>query len=337
MWMTRGLTILVMAGTLRAGAQQAGYERDSKWEKVCAAAKAQPIAIPKIEHRGLEACDETALYYGISGKPDYVAALKCGWYERAHPQETVGNMFYGPGVLAMLYANGQGVRRDYDLAIRFACEETWAAEVEMELRIGHLEYLRDNKIRGTSFDLCDDITSGLSMGTCTRVGTDTREFARESKVKAFENGLALNARKAFAKLREAEKKFEEDRGANEVDLSGTARGMFVAEDEDKLREQFLINLQRFAKQDIPAANTRDLAALDAALNSTYKRIQSAPVESMGTVTAGGVRLTERSWLELVSAWEDFGRVAYPKLSSTQIRAQLVRLRLHQLRAIVPAE
>ena len=69
-------------------------------------------------------------------RPTTRGALQCGWYERAHLDPSVGNMFEGPGILAMLYANGQGVPRNYDLAIRFACEGDWTAEAEQELRIG---------------------------------------------------------------------------------------------------------------------------------------------------------------------------------------------------------
>ncbi|MGI4827284.1 MAG: hypothetical protein ACRYFU_03700 [Janthinobacterium lividum] len=71
-------------------------------------------------------------------------------------------MFYGPGVLTMLYANGYGTPRDYKLALRFACEQSWASDAEFALRVGHLEALSHTPAQSYTFDLCEDTTSGLS-------------------------------------------------------------------------------------------------------------------------------------------------------------------------------
>lgn len=66
----------------------------------------------------------------------------------------------------MIYANGDGVARDYDLSIRFACENTCAADVEMAYRMGHLERLKADGPGAKRFDLCDDAPSGLITGAC---------------------------------------------------------------------------------------------------------------------------------------------------------------------------
>ena len=307
------------------------------WKQVCAHATAQPLPaqapagpLPAAELNG---CDETALYYGNPGQPDYGAALQCGWYQRAHPQPSVGNMFYGPGVLAMLYANGQGVTRDLNLAIRFACENTWAADAEMEGRIGHLEQMQSSPSAAKSFDLCDDGTSGLTMGTCASVDARRLDTVRDGKILAVTASLPVAARTAFATLQHAEADFEDQRAGKEIDLSGTARGMFVLHEEGILRDQFLINLQRFGRSDIPQATVADLAALDKSLNATYQAALGTRPTGGSTITPDGVRETERAWLRLAEAWQAFARVAYPTLSSTRLRAQLIRLRLHQLRSL----
>jgi hypothetical protein len=319
--------------------QTPDYKAERDWQQTCKYAEAQTLT--PIQPAGplsgdqLIKCDETALYYGLGEEPDYAAAVQCGWFQRAHPQETVGNMFYGPGVLTMLYANGKGVSRNYDLAIRFACENHWAAEAEMSNRIGHLEYLREAGPQNTKFDLCDDITSGLSDGFCTRIQTRMADAVRSRKVNEILDRLPLSVKSAFPSLQVAESAFEAARTRGEVDLSGTSRGAFQLTEEAKLRDQFLINLQRFGRGDVPAASENDLSLLDQNLNDIYQRIRHSPASrwEFGTIKPEGIRDTERKWVLLVDAWTTFARIAYPSLSTTRIRAQLIRLRLHQLRSL----
>jgi hypothetical protein len=243
-------------------------------------------------------------------------------------------MFYGPGVLSMLYANRKGTAPNYELAIRFACENIWASEGEIALRVGHLEFLRDNPGH-ESFDLCDDITSGLSDGTCTSIQTRTRDSARAKKIEAIAQKLSPSTRKAFSALQMAESAFEDERTDREVDLSGTSRAAFSLSEQAKLRDQFLINLQRFSRKDIPAISRTDLALLNGKLKEAYQRLQVAPASKwkFGTIKPDGIRDTQLKWTVLLDAWIDFSHLAYPELSETSARAQLTRLRLHQLRSL----
>jgi len=288
-----------------------------------------------LTEKELESCNETKLYYGFGGKPDFPAALQCGWYQRAHPQHTLGNMFYGPGVLTMLYANGKGVGRNYDLAIRFACENEWAADAEMDYRIGHLEGLQSLAQEAKDFDLCDDITSGLSGGTCTRVRTEVRDANRKRELTELLAELSPAARRAFPSLQAAETEFERARIAGEVDLSGTLRGAFQLEEEAQLREQFLANLRWFESGKAPAAPASALSSLDRKLNETYQQLQHSPASKweFGTVKPEGIRATERKWILLANAWAAFIRVAFPDLSPDCVRAELIRSRLRQLQSL----
>ena len=243
-------------------------------------------------------------------------------------------MFLGPGVLTMLYANGYGVQRNEELAIRFACEDQWTAPAENALRIGHLEAMRDGTDKG-KFDLCNDATSGLSMGACQGISSMEQTGPRDIKIAAAVGGLPAPAKTLLPALQAAEDAFEKERSGDEIDMSGTARGMFYEQEMSTLSDQFLINLQRFRKDDVPAATTQDLDALDARLNTTYRALMNAPTSKweFGTVKPEGICTTERAWLKLVDAWVQFGRVAYPNLSETRLRAQLIRLRLHQLQSL----
>lgn len=336
-WTT--IALLSLLATAASSLGQSSYG-DGNWQQVCEKAVAAPVERPTatgpLPADKLAGCDSTDLYYGITSKPDYAAALECASYQRLHPDPHNGNMFYGPGVLTMLYANGLGVPRDYDVAIRFACEETWASEAEMALRVGHLEAMRRSH-DGSRLDLCDDITSGLSMGACTSIKTGRADAKREQEIAAAVAKLPESSKAAFGRLRKAEAEFEDTRSDREIDLSGTARGMFALEEEKKLRDQFLINLQRFGSGEVPHATAADVAALDRALNSVYQDILHAPVSvwQYGTVKPDGIRETERKWVALADAWGEFTREAYPNLDANAVRAQIIRLRLHQLRSLAP--
>lgn len=338
-WTTIALLTLLSCGASSWGQSSSYGDRD--WQQACDQATAAPLDPPALEGplptEKLASCNETELYYGSNGKPDYPAALQCGWYERAHPKPHEANMFYGSGVLTMLYANGEAVPRNYDLAIRFACEQEWAAPAEMELRVGLLEAMRDGRAERVRVDLCEDSTSGLSMGACTSIQTGKADAKREREIAELTARLPPAASGAFERLKKAEAEFEDARAGNEIDLSGTARVMFELQEQKRLRDQFLINLQRFGSGDVPRATAADVTSLDRMLNLAYQEIERAPSAhwQYGTVKPEGIRETERRWVALADAWTEFARNAYPQLDANTVRAQLIRLRLHQLRSLAP--
>jgi uncharacterized protein YecT (DUF1311 family) len=220
------------------------------------------------------------------------------------------------------------------MAIHFACEEQWVSEFGQEYRIAHLISLRNSSEKKSDFDLCDDDGSGLSQGFCASIAASFADAARERKLLSFQAKLPPNSLEAWRKLRKAETSFEDARTRNEVDLSGTARAAFQFEEQGLLRDQFLINAQQFASGKVRSTTASELSELDASLNKVYKALQTAGQSEYTTVTPGGIRTTERAWLQLMTAWLDFIRVAYPDHSLTEARAQLVRLRLHQLRSLL---
>jgi hypothetical protein len=208
-------------------------------------------------------------------------------------------MFHGVGVLTMLYANGRGTGT------------------------------------GKPFDLCDSATSGLSGGQCMSVQTRFAEVEREEKFAQATASLNPAQRKLFDKLRAAVEKFADARG-NEVDMTGTMRYSFARGDHDKILGQFLINLQRFSKLDVPAASPVDDRRLDAQMNSLDQALMSHPPDTrLGgtTVQPAGIRETQRAWLGLRDAWLAFAAAAYPGLSADRVHAQLLNLRLNQLRRL----
>lgn len=324
-----------------ASAQTTTQRREKNWQQVCARVTAAPLTIPSFAHveaeDNLQHCDSAALYYGFDHPAEWTAALQCAYYQRSHPRPSEGDPFYGPGVLAMLYANGHGVPRNYDFAIRFACENTWAAEAEMELRIGHLEQLRDTHALVTNFDLCDDGTSGLMEGACESVQQRFSAVKRRQELDVISVMWSPQVKEAFKTLDAAEETFVAARTGKEIDLSGTGRGAFSLAEEGRLRDQFLTNLRRFAEGDVPPASLSDYQSVDRRLSGAYQHIEQSSDSfwQYGTAKPAGIRETEGAWLKLCNAWVEFARVAYPGLSADTVRTEITRLRLHQLRALQP--
>src|SRR5438132_323567 len=71
------------------------------------------------EKLSLGDCDTEALYYGIGLKADPVAARKCAFTQLGGDLDTV---FGGTAILMVIYANGKGVKQNFDLAIELACQ-----------------------------------------------------------------------------------------------------------------------------------------------------------------------------------------------------------------------
>lgn len=290
----------------------------------------------------VDGCDESAAYYGYgepAGSPDYEGALTCGYLQRKYPEQSAGDPFQGPGVLSMLYANGYGVTRDYALAIRFSCENTWAADAEMEERIGRLEALQAGRLKNAKpFDLCDDATSGLMGGACELVQQKQADVGRTRRLAALRAQLPPRAQAMLPSLQAAETAFEQTRKKREyAGGGGTGAAGFVLEDQGQLREQFVINLERFARGNVPRASGIDRRQADAALARAYAAVQAAPVAPYpGAVQPQGVAATQQAWRALFAAWMQFVPVAYPGLSAEAAAVELDRLRMHQLQKLTPA-
>ncbi len=118
------------------------------------------------ELESLKNCNATDLYYGIHQPADYIRARQCAFANKDY------------GILTTIYANGKGVSRNWDLAIKFACQAGFAPD-EIEGRVQHLLDMRSNTTSNLEFDFCDDITSGYKRNCASCfINRRTRFFKR---------------------------------------------------------------------------------------------------------------------------------------------------------------
>lgn len=341
--MRPALVLLLLAAALPGLARA-----DEPWPYEAQCRKWADVAVPKQDIGNAPAdCDTQALYYGEDGKglnADPVAARQCAYRERGTGKaiEEQANNFGGSGVLMMVYANGHGVKRNFPLAKRFACEYG-GAPAEVEGRLAHIDDIAGGKSRDP-IDLCDDITSGMMMGVCARRDADSAQSARERHWTALEASWTPPQRAALAALRKAAKDYFDNVAREETDMSGTARGALATDAYETLDVALLADVERFERRERPAKVPGDFARDDKTLNSVYRKILAALETAKksddfayGTVTPDGIRTTQRSWLRYRDAWVAFAAVRYPATPKEVWLAWLSEARTKALVEIVGEE
>ncbi|WP_446808559.1 hypothetical protein ACH50O_14880 [Methylomonas sp. 2BW1-5-20] len=164
-------------------------------EQICARVKA--IEFPAQDRpdakiiQSLAGCNSEELYYGIGQTADWQKARACAYEEmRRGPEDP----FQGPATLMMIYANGKGVTRNYDLAIKMACGIE-GAPAEIEGRLEHLLQMKQQGAEAKDIDLCDDITSSMMMGFCSIHNDSIEEPIRAARLAKLLASWNLNQKK----------------------------------------------------------------------------------------------------------------------------------------------
>lgn len=329
-----------------AGAQAPDYpntsamgsvaDRNADWYRQCVRVRdVQPPereAPPAAALHGLRQCRAEERYYDTRERPD---ATPAEWEKVRHCAYAESNA----EVQMMLYANGYGVSRNYDLALKYACS-VQAAPAEMDGRVAHL-IERAQHHEAQPFDLCDDITSGLMSGRCAAIQDRLDSRARGARLETILKTWPPAPRAALDKLQQALERFASARADAETDMSGTARSALAIEAHGTELELFAHDLQDAEKGKLPRYTEQQFQQLDKKLNALYQRLMEQPpgpddkagAEHLlggGTVTRDGVRATQRAWLAYRDAWVALGATRYPSVPAHAWKALLTQRRIDQL-------
>lgn len=288
-------------------------------------------------------CDAEALYYGRDGKGtgrDLVAARHCAYRQRGTGAqvESQSEVFGGSGILMMLYANGEGVKRNPALARRFACEYG-GAPAEVDGRLEHIDALAKG---GEPMDICDDVTSGMMMGACSSREAGFAQTKREQHWRTLQTTWTPAQREAWGALRKAADAYFELASSEETDMSGTARGVFAVQAYEELDIALLDAVTRFENGKRPTQKAGDFARADKALNATYKATlakltagrDASGYSDYGTIGPDGVRETQRAWLRYRDAWVRFATLRWPGAPADAWKAWLTEERTRALAELV---
>ncbi len=265
----------------------------------------------------LKNCDAASFYYGFNPPADAVKARQCAYATQNFP------------VLTMIYANGKGAQRNWDLAIHFACKAGFAPD-EIEGRVLHLVQLRDKNWQGNDFDICTDVTSGYMMGVCASQQEKLANIHRQQQIAELTAGWNEADKKALMQLLQTANDFFTTHGANEVDLSGSDRVAAEIEEEGSLQDEFLSSLKDLVKGNIPNYSPDQAVNFDQALNKMYQQIEENKDFSVGTVDRLSVKKTQLEWLKYRDAWIEFGKMKFPQVSEDSWKAWLTEKRIKML-------
>lgn len=313
-----GGVILAYSGVCSAEPADPNFALVStKVKAICA----QPVSIPESSSPHLNKCDPVDLYYGFGQSPDFVKARQCAYATHDY------------SILAMIYANGKGIDRNWDLAIHFACKAGFAPD-EIEGRVTHLVQLRDKHWQGDNFDICDDITSGYMMGVCASRQQKLSQIQLQRQIAALSASWDPTDKNALSQLQRAAADFFSARGANEVDLSGTARAALEIEEEQSLQDDFLSSLKSLENGHFPNYTAGQTANAERQLNKIYQQIEMNQDFSAGTVDRLGIKKTQRLWLKYRDAWVAFGKHKYPQVSADSWKTWLDEKRVSMLQDLI---
>jgi uncharacterized protein YecT (DUF1311 family) len=277
----------------------------------------------------LKDCDSEKLYYGIGVKADPVRARQCAFVEAGREEQ--GAAFSGRDMLMTIYANGVGAKRDYDVAIHLACG-VQGAPMESHGRVMHLAEMKAAKAQEIDFHFCDHVTSGYGSGLCAMHGARITGAKRDAALAQITSRWSPVERKAFEPLLKSHAAFVEASASGETDLSGTARGAFVVEAEEALKDEFVAILRGLSAGKTPQSTAAQAKSADAALNAAYRKLmaETGADEFPGSVTIEGIRNAQRAWLRYRDAFAAFAAVKFPSVSRDTIVALLTRKRTEML-------
>ncbi len=300
------------------------------WEQLCAESKKADFPVGDLPTVGdkaeLRPGDSIRYYYGVAVEVDYTRARHAAFLER----EQDNGAFTASTVLMMLYANGFGVERNLELAMHINCT-IGEGESEIKARVLHLNSMRTMQ-KPLVFDFCDDVSGGLMEGHCAALDERRNEGDRSAEIARLSASWNVEQKAALDKLKTALADFASARARNERDLSAVDRGSVMTDEEGNQRQRFLESLRAFERGALPSYDAAQEAVADAALNRDYKEaLKRKRIDT--TVTAAGIKTTEKVWLRYRDAWVQFGAVRYPTVPPAAWKAWLTMQRSEQLRAL----
>jgi len=288
------------------------------------------------------------LYFGISQPADPVKARACAYLERDTHQKTgIGGIltgdFGGAGMLTMIYANGKGAARSFDLALKFACECAEEDEPVNNARLQRLLKLQSQHWTGNDFSLCDDIedtmqgSSSLAVAECRELQEHFEQASRSARLGKVEASWSSNEKQAFQDLQRAADAFFQASSENEIEVrthgigAGTDAEISEIDARSHLEDAFVTALENFERGQLPHFSPAQFKQSDAELNRVYKEYLKPfipePGEEPKSVTPDGIRTAQRAWLRYREAWVTFGQLKYPSVTADNWRAWVTEQRI----------
>jgi hypothetical protein len=279
------------------------------------------------EAKELANCVSEDLYFGFGQPADPVKARKCAFVEM---DQQSSRPFAGKAILMMLYANGRGVDRNFDLAIRLACE-VGGAPGDVAGNVHQLMRYKSANWKGTGFNICDHSSGRSLYEQCANLDERFESVKREQHLKEITSKWSERDRQAFQPLQAAAEKYFKAHATQEVDLQSTIE----VHEEEFMKNGFVDTLDKFEQGELPQFSAQQVKDADADLDRIYGAIEAKAGMRWGTVTPESISKVEELWKPYRDAWVAFGKEKFPKVDAAnwkawgaQQRAQLLEHFLH---------
>jgi hypothetical protein len=340
-----GLTTAILVGNCALATAAVGQTTSAERPVDCSAyasiplpAEAEKAPVPKTS----PACASYRSYRGIERPVNYPEARACAWQERLAQKADLGQnqeeptawIVGGSLILADIYFNGAGVKRDIPLAMRFACE---SEEGMATLALANIAKLNGSPRVRRPFEFCDYAASTLAMNFCSGYESEMDDDRRSRYYNSLKSSMTPEQQAAFEELLAAQNAYIEAH-ASEVDQGGTIRVIRTAGSQCILKDLFHTEVVHFERKKWPALSDTQITTADALLHREYvKKLQLLRTQAkesidQGAVTASHLSSVEETWQSYRDAWVAFARLRYPAAVAV-IRAEITLDRYRLLKTI----
>lgn len=292
-------------------------------ERACAEARDVELPVqdrptPE-EEKALAPCVSADLYFGFGQPADPVKARKCAWVEMEKGDEHLA--FGGRTILMMVYANGKGAARDFDAALKLACE-IGGAPIDVAGRVRRLAHFKEENWTGDTFSICDYSAGKYMYEQCAILQDRFDKVERDKTLKALVARWSAGNRRAFHLLHAKAQTFFRARVGMEIDLSGTLEVHEMA----FLERDLISTVERFERGELPKFSSDVFRETEAAMKAAYGRTQTGKESRWGTVTREGIKRAQQAWISYRDAWITFGRKKYPGVTAVSWKTWLTQQR-----------
>lgn len=250
--------------------------------------------------------------------------------------------------LAMIFANGWGVKRDYDAATYFLCGSSDQLTPDEEAgMLKHVEQMR-SAARPTDLQYCDYVGNGAGGMHCAQVEMDRTYTKCESRIAELKKALTPEAVAALDALMSELSSFAQaDSGvwANASGLAGTWLLATGVSEQNRVYGAETSVVERFTTARAPASKAEDFKQADADLNRAYAAAKALAAQYECGTCSDPVRLwidalreAQREWIKYREAWAAYYVARWrgkddPSTLRLEIVSALTLLRAGQLRDV----
>lgn len=287
-------------------------------QQICA--KVKDVDLPAAdkptpaEEKALANCASADAYFGFGQPADPVKSRKCAYAEIDHGSKVV---IGGKAILMMVYANGNGATRNFDAALKLACNFGGAPGDDAG-RVYQLDRLKTQNWAGNDFSVCDHSSGREMYEQCAILSERFDKIERDQNFNDLISAWKAPEKKAFRTFMDEADKFYKVQAMNGVNLEGT----FEIQEEIFFNRNLLEALEGFERGELPKYSAEEFQKAEAAESASYQRTQTGDQTQWGTVTRQSVQKSEDAWQRYVKAWISFGKQKYPSVTEQSWKAWL---------------